>query len=381
MSIFRILLLLGFIGISLSWIGDSNSQEIRHEHLQTVEDDELKNVVSIGGTRDGKFVYSCGFDPGALICFERDTETGKLTKRHSYPIPGLVTLDISEDQKYLATCSFQGNSLTLFSRNEESGALEKLSEVSQEDVELLHTPISVELSTDSKFAYLSCSSSKSLLVFSIIDGELEFLQAEEGIEDCLDGARFLATVPSEKSFYLASYLAGTISIFSRDEETGRVELQDHIMDDSIYAALLDGVHGLTVSPDGNDLYAVSGRFSGDDAVSVFRIQEDKTLKMTQEFENGVELDGFTGGNHIGVSPDGKMVYASGATSGNLACFERDLESGKLRFIQYLEIDGTSQLGMTAGIYVSQDSKFIYVGGEGDGKIYVFQRQVKKVDGE
>ncbi len=375
MSIFQLRLVLVSIGIFV--VGEihiSEAQDLHHEHVQTMEHAELSNVVSLDGTKDGKFVYSCGFDPGTLICFARDVDTGKLTKTHTYQEEGLVTLDISQDEKYLAACSFSNNRLILFSRDVETGALERVSEISKDDAEFLHTPISVKLSPDSKFAYVTGSSSKRLLVFSIQDDELNFLQEHEGVEDCLDGGRIISTDPTGKYLYIASYVAGTISIFDRDEQEGHVRMLDHIMDDSIYGSLLAGVHGTAVSPDGNDLYAVSGRFSGDDAVSVFRIAEGNTLKMTQEFENGVELDGFTGGNHIGVSPDGKFVYASGATSGNLACFRRDVESGRLEFVQYLDVEGSPQLGMTAGVYVSDDSQFVYVAGEGDGKIYVFKRQ-------
>lgn len=372
-SINPVLVAVFVIAITVSAFCESVAQEFEHEHVQSVSDPELRNVVVVDGTKDGEFVYSCGFDPGFLVCFSRDAETGKLTRLHQYEEGGVLSLDISEDQKYLVTCSINRNKLVLFRRNVDTGALERLHEVTRRSVKQLHSPISVKFGSDSKFVYVTCASTGCLSVFSIVDDKLEFLQAHEGVEECLAGSRVLAMDPTRTYLYVASRNAGTISVFDRDEDAGHVRMLSHIMDDSIYGSLLEGVHGCAVCPEGKFLYAVSGRFSGDNAVSVFSISEDHKLKMVQEFENEVELDGFTGGNHVAVSPDGKSVYASGATSGNLAYFRRDPETGKLEFVEYLKVDGKEQLGMTAGIFVSSDNKFVYISGEGEGKIYVFKR--------
>jgi 6-phosphogluconolactonase (cycloisomerase 2 family) len=349
-------------------------QEIRHEHVQTVEDESLSNVVAVQGTPDGKFVYTCGFDPGTLVCFSRNQETGELTKVHQYDEDGLVDLVVSPDGKYLITNSFMSHSVILYRRDLETGELEKTSTISQQEYELMNTPVSVRFSPDGKFAYTSASGTGRLLVLEIDDeANMKVIQEHAGEEDCLAGGRVISMDSAGKFIYIASHTAGTITMFERDPETGKVELFKHIMDDSIYGALLAGAHGTVLSADGKSLYLVSGRFNGDDAITAFRVKEDGNIKMIQEFENGVELEGFTGGNHIAVSPDGAFVYASGATSGNLAVFKRSTETGKLEFVNYLEVEGSSQLEMTAGIHVSSDNQFVYVGGEGSSKVFVFKR--------
>ena len=85
-------------------------------------------------------------------------------------------------------------------------------------------------------------------------------------------------------------------------------------------------------------------------------------------------DRFEGGNLVKVSPDEKYVYATGALSSNIASFQRDTSSGKLTFDSYLEVDGDEDLQMTSGIHVSGDNRFVYVGGEAAGRIYVFERK-------
>ena len=144
-------------------------------------------------------------------------------------------------------------------------------------------------------------------------------------------------------------------------------------DDSDDASQLEGATSTACSPDGNYLYVVSGRFRGDNAVSVFEIGEEGRLKLLQELVNETDLTDFLGGNHVAVSPDGQFVYASAAKSNNVACFKRNLDDGTLEFDSYLEIDGESNLGTTAGIHVSQDNRFVFIAGEARKSVYVFER--------
>lgn len=343
-------------------------------HVQTVEDPELANLVSVAITADDRFVYAAGFDPGALVCLSRDAETGKLTKVHSYPVSGMISVDVSADQQQVVAGTFQSNELFLFDRDVETGALEQVAVISGADHESLRFPVSVKFSPEGKHVYATCGASGKLLVLEITEEGLELIQEHAGEEDCLGGCRIVALTPKGDALFIASKDAGTVTIYRRDLESGKVKLVGHIMDDSIYAALLEGAHGLDVGPDGKYLYVTSGRFSGDDAVSVFQIKDNFKLKMIQEFENGVELEGFTGGNHVGVSRDGLFAYATGATSETVACFRRAPDSGKLTFLSYLTVNGNENLGMTAGVCGSHDGRSLYVAGESNGVIYVFHRQ-------
>jgi len=40
-----------------------------------------------------------------------------------------------------------------------------------------------------------------------------------------------------------------------------------------------------------------------------------------------------------------------------------------------EVDGDEDLQMTSGIHISGDNRFVYVGGEAAGCVYVFERKL------
>ena len=144
---------------------------------------------------------------------------------------------------------------------------------------------------------------------------------------------------------------------------------------------LDGAMSVTTSPDGEFLYSASGRFTDESSIGVFKIQNDGTLSLIQEFICGKEgpLKDFSGANKIAVSPDGNAVIVTGTRSTNLAVFDRDLQTGKLRFVELTPIGsgwktftGKTILG-PAGIRFDSTGEYFYVSLEGDDSIAVYRR--------
>lgn len=346
------------------------AQQYRHDHIQTVSDEELANVVHIESTADGQKIYTVGFAPGYLLCFDCDLETGKLTKSHTLLKYGIVSADISEDEKWIVICCTMGK-VTLYRRDPQTGEVVHVHEVRYPVVEEVQETFSVKFSPDAKHIYVACRSDR-VLVLRVEDDQMKLQQQHNGVQDCLDRCQVVTRNPSGSLVFVSSSDSSTISVFAPREDGG-LKLLSFTQDDSLNAALIQGVHGIDVSPDGKHLYAASGRFGGDNGVSGFRIMEDGTLEKVCEFENGVELEGFEAGHFIRVSPDGKFVYASGATSKNLACFRRDPESGRLQFQEYFKKGETTELGRTAGIGFSANGEFVYIAIESRSQIEAFRR--------
>ena len=392
----------------------------KHLHVQTIQNDDLTNVVCLVGTNDGKFVYSSGFAEGSLIGFSRNAETGELTQLNNIQrveedeegeasegaeadneneadeeqgqgeadeaedpanegggeIKGLVCIDLSQDQTLLVGCSLSEDSVTLFKRNVETGELAFLSALANKQIERgLGNPITVRFSPDARFVYVAnANGGGTLTVLKIVEEQLELLQVHDGLPGMMRGCRMMCTDPTGINLYLGCDQAHTIVTFDRDEDEGHVRVLNVVEDDSEEASQLGGASGLSCSPDGKFLYVTSGRFRGDNAVSVFAIEDGGVPTLVQELVNEIDLENFTGGNHVAISPDGNFVYVSGATSKNVACFARNADDGTLEFVEYLNVKGNSAIGLVAGIYVSPDSNFVYVAGEGRKSIFVFQRQ-------
>ena len=98
---------------------------------------------------------------------------------------------------------------------------------------------------------------------------------------------------------------------------------------------LTTVYGVTTSPDGKSVYALS---ADGDALTVFERSKSGRLKFLEEEVNNVgDVTDMDGPSAVGVSPDGKSVYVTANQSNSITTFARK-KSGKVRFVGSL-VDG------------------------------------------
>lgn len=351
-------------------VGICLSQDSIHRHIQTVEDAQLSKVVHVEATKDGRKIYTLGYRPGYIVWFDCDPQTGKLAKVNSFAESQLVSFDISEDQKWLVACCTSGK-VMLFQRDLTTGDIDLVHTVERAEMPSLESTFSVKFSLDASYIYLACRSDR-VIVLHVDEGKMSLVQRHNGVDGCLDRCEVVARNPIGNEIFVSSSRSGTVSVFQPDED-GHLILLNYVEDDSLQAALLAGIHGLAVSPDGKHLYVTSGRFAGDQGVSGFRVLEDSTLEKVSEFENGIELQGFEGGHYVKVSPDGKFVYATAAKSGRIACFRRDAKTGQLQFQEYLRANGKERFGGPSGIGFSSNGEFVYISIEQEGRVLAFRR--------
>ena len=95
---------------------------------------------------------------------------------------------------------------------------------------------------------------------------------------------------------------------------------------------LDGAYSVTVSPDGNHVYA--GGYT-DDAIAVFsRNSSTGALTYVEMQKIGVGgVDGIRAVTSVVVSPDGKHVYATGFHDDAVAVFTRNSSTGALTYLE------------------------------------------------
>ena len=137
---------------------------------------------------------------------------------------------------------------------------------------------------------------------------------------------------------------------------------------------LAGVLALTVSGDGRFVYSVS---PSDDAIAVFRRDSSTgSLSFASIVRNGVEgVDGLDGASDIALSPDGAHAYVASASDNAVAVFRRDGVSGALTYLESHKngVNGVEGLGYARGVTVSHDGRNVYVAGQTDGAIAIFDR--------
>jgi 6-phosphogluconolactonase (cycloisomerase 2 family) len=135
---------------------------------------------------------------------------------------------------------------------------------------------------------------------------------------------------------------------------------------------------VTISPDGNHIY-VTSPFAG--TVTVFsRDLTTGALAYVEVQKDGVDgVEGLAGAQSVVISPDGRNLYATGASSDAVVVFDRNLTTGALTFVEFHSearsgVDGLSWL---ASVTISPDGEHIYVAGLSDGAVVVFSRNSTK----
>jgi 6-phosphogluconolactonase (cycloisomerase 2 family) len=215
-------------------------------------------------------------------------------------------------------------------------------------------------------------------------GAISFVEAEKdgiGGADGLLGARGVAVSPDGNNVYVASEDDNAVAVFSRSSTTGALTFVEFEQDGVAGVDGLAGAAGVTVSPDGRNVYVPSAT---DNSLVAFSRDAGTGALTFVEFEddgaNGV--DGLAGGRTATVSPDNRHVYSTGNTDDSVAVFSRDAGTGALTFVEF-EDDGVNDpsdpggtvdgLDSAGGSAISTDGKHLYVVGATDDSVAVFSR--------
>ncbi|MEQ9890315.1 beta-propeller fold lactonase family protein [Pectobacterium aroidearum] len=309
-----------------------------------IEVNGLNTITTLAQSKDGNSVYVAGGSGStySLVQFSRDATTGQLSYVGvvaTQGVNGVSGLDaavseivLSEDGTSLYTIngvtptdgSTGKNAITFFSRDTTSGALTFVGSLVGSDTIPVRSPSGIVLSSDGTSAYISNQGNHSITVLSrdAATGSLNYVttinkttiaadanSAEIPKDDrYLTGLQDIVISPDNRFVYVSSNTQGTVSIFSRDVDTGSLT----------YAGTLDlynagyipanalSLRELVISEDGSALYVAA---LGSQSVLVFGRDSDSGALT---YRNSVELSINTV-NHLAVSADGKNIYAGVST--------------------------------------------------------------------
>ena len=355
----------------LSVYATSEAGDLRE--IQVMQRPDLRSVTSVTISQDGKFLYAAAFNPGNVLTFKRDLTSGKIDYQDLITGPGLsaaVSVNLSADGGYLTAASFAANTVTLMKRNAESGQLTVL------DAPLdgaagaagLNFVIDATFSGDGKFVYTA--SAGGLGVFEKKNDTLAFVQYHEAGGQ-LKGVRDATISPDGKWVYAPAYISGTLGVFRRDAQTGKVEVVQIVANADEKVSGIAGAFRVVASQDGKHVYLSSGRFGGDQSVSAFEVLADGTLKQFQVINRADEgFEMFEGGNSLTLSADGRMLYVVASMSDGLFRFKRDPATGRLTLLGAQQVGDLAKPG-SAGVCLSPDGKFLYVADESSSSIVVY----------
>ena len=147
---------------------------------------------------------------------------------------------------------------------------------------------------------------------------------------------------------------------------------------------LDGARAVAISGDGLNLY-VAG--ANDNAVAIFRRDlRNGTVTYTGLVVDGEPVrdsgcvvtgavDGLRAASDVEVSADGNHVYVTGELDDAVAVFDRQAVTGNLTFKQFLRdgVAAVNGLGNVRGAALSPDGKHLYTAAKSDNGVGIFAR--------
>ncbi|OAB61253.1 hypothetical protein AY599_24015 [Leptolyngbya valderiana BDU 20041] len=171
----------------------------------------------------------------------------------------------------------------------------------------------------------------------------------------------------------------TAWVCEADREPGTLSLQPSPL------RVLDVTRASAISGDGRHVYVTGDTDSGVPALVVYsrntisgelqNIQLVENLTIEPDPDGDRVIDGLAGARALSFSSDDRFLYVLGYADDAIAVFERDLATGELTFLQVVRdnigvVDG---LGGAIALALSDDEQQIYVAGQLDNAIAVFDR--------
>jgi 6-phosphogluconolactonase (cycloisomerase 2 family) len=236
----------------------------------------------------------------------------------------------------------------------------------------------VVVSPDGKHLYSVSLVDDAIAVFSrnSTTGVLTFVEFQkDGVDgvDGLNGGISLTISPDGNNIYATGVTDDAVAVFSRNITTGVLTFVEAHKDGLNGVDELDGAISVTVSSDGKNIYVAAPI---DDAVTVFsRNPTTGALTFLESLKDGVNgIDGLDGVSSVTVSPDGNHLYSVAITGDSVAVFNRNPTTGSLTFVEAHKDDtnGVDGLNFARSVTASPDGKHIYVAGLLDDAVAVFK---------
>jgi 6-phosphogluconolactonase (cycloisomerase 2 family) len=232
----------------------------------------------------------------------------------------------------------------------------------------------IALSPDGRYGYVSGINDNKVIVLDRdqTTGALELqplLGPVQVYTSQASAAYGIAMSPDGANLYLAGYLSNSLEVLDRNATDGKLSFIERHINGQGGVSGLNGVFRVAVSPDGAYVYTAS--FNGD-ALTVFkRDQSTGKLTFVTTYQNGVgSVSGLDAASSIAFSPDGARLFATGYFSNAVAVFDRDAVTGLLTEKQVITRNGAGvpALGGARDVAVSSDGRTVYATGFSDNQV-------------
>lgn len=307
----------------------------------------------------------------AIGVYERDAGTGALgfvesqLSDISAPLDNPAGVVVSPDGANVYATGFNGDTVAIYERDPTSGELTSLGAIGADAENAIDAPIGIALSPDGGFLYVASSGGDAVTAFERDPdtGALTFVEAERdgvGGVDGLNGARGVSVSPDGENVYVAAVDDAAVTTFSRDPGTGALAPVDIERDEAGGVTTLAGARHAVSSPDGEHVFVTAGT---DDALTWFtRSEGDGSLDLVDAARDNTDgVDGLNGATFAAPSRDGKSLYVAASADDAVSGFSLDPVSGDASFDAVIRdaVGGADGLDGTFAVAASGDGTSVY----------------------
>lgn len=245
---------------------------------------------------------------GTAACYLDVDKTGKTVLVANYSSGSVASLPVKADGSLGEHASFFQH---------------KGSSVNKERQKEPHAHCIV-VSPDNKYAFAADLGTDQVLCYKLDPATAKLTPNKTPVAKSPAGAgpRHLTFSPDGKRVYVINELLNSVTVFAYDAEAGTLTEKQTI------STLPDDFKGTSycadvkVTPDGRHVY---GTNRGHDSIACYRVGEEGKLTLI-----GIEQSRGKGPQNLAITPDGKWLLCANMPGNNIAVFEIDAKTGKLK---------------------------------------------------
>lgn len=373
------------------------------EQTDAVTGSQVPDLVqpnAIALSPDGLHAYAAAGTSNAVLHFQRDPDTGRLTHAASYKtatagfasakLKNPQDIRLSPDGAFLYVAARSDNAVTVLARDAGDGTLAFVHSLTHGGaVQGLEDVVRLAISPDGAHLYAigRTSSAVAVLGRDASTGQVAFAQAftrqSPGLV-ALNNPNGIALSPDGAQVYVTSRMGNAVIVFDRNTATahadfGKLAHKASHADGLAGISGLKGAFGIALSPDGRQVYVAAEQ---DNGVVLFDRATDGSLSQRRTWRHGdTGLHGLRGAQGIEMAPNGREVFVTGAGDDSLTVFRRSTGNGPqagnllVHRTLFKGDNGLQHLNIPSAMAASADDRYLYVAASGDGSAIVTYRRL------
>ena len=340
----------------------------------------LYGVSCIVMSNNDNYMYVSSDYLHCISLYERDTMNGSISLRHIFydtdpdfdGLRGAHQMGLSTKGDYLYVAAYNDAKISTFSVDTLTGYITHRQSIGRYDDGGLSWPKILKVSNDGRFVYVLSKMDDECSIFGInaVSGELFFI---EKVTSPISHVLFTAIEISHDDQFL--YLAGgsSLSIYERNVFDGKLTIKEVFLSTDAGTSGMNGIYSLAVSPDDQNIYAIS---DGDSSFVTFsRNIEGNTFQFIESNPFLQHTYSNSDRSNTQMICESRFVFGGSYWESGVHQATRNPSDGRLAYHQFIHEGDNAVIN---GLYnprscCSDDrNKFVFVSTSGNG-ISVFKR--------